>query len=352
MTGCRRQPGREGHRGSGPERVHAIEGADARAGGNTAILLDTQRASARDNRVIIPIVLIVVLLILGLLLRSILAPVLLVATVVLSFGAALGISALAFRYAARVRGSRSVTAAVRLRVPGCPGHRLQHLPDDPGARGGEAARHPAGRADRRRRDRRRDHLGRAGAGRDVRGARHMPLVAFAEIGIAVAIGVLLDTIIVRSVLVTALNLDIGRHMWWPSRLAAATASPCSARPNASSRRWSMTPESEEPWPVAHGSSDVRGGSAFARRQLEVGPDRAPDGLRALAGVEGLDHRPAVQVGEHLGLRPGPRVRRAQVLVHPGPELRQPHLVIVNWSGRWPQPPCCCAPLLGAAGRPC
>jgi RND superfamily putative drug exporter len=37
--------------------------------------------------------------------------------------------------------------------------------------------------------------------------------------VAVALGVLLDTIVVRSVLVTALTLDIGRHIWWPSALA-------------------------------------------------------------------------------------------------------------------------------------
>ena len=47
----------------------------------------------------------------------------------------------------------------------------------------------------------------------------LPLVAFAEIGFAVAFGVLLDTLIVRSVLVTALNLDIGTTMWWPSALS-------------------------------------------------------------------------------------------------------------------------------------
>jgi len=47
----------------------------------------------------------------------------------------------------------------------------------------------------------------------------MPLVGFAEIGFAVALGVLLDTLVVRSVLVTALNLDIGDRMWWPSKLS-------------------------------------------------------------------------------------------------------------------------------------
>jgi RND superfamily putative drug exporter len=46
----------------------------------------------------------------------------------------------------------------------------------------------------------------------------MPLITFAQMGIAVAVGVLLDTFIVRSILVTALSLDVGRWMWWPSKL--------------------------------------------------------------------------------------------------------------------------------------
>jgi RND superfamily putative drug exporter len=46
----------------------------------------------------------------------------------------------------------------------------------------------------------------------------LPMVFAAELGITVALGVLIDTLIVRSVLVTALTLDIGRWMWWPSAL--------------------------------------------------------------------------------------------------------------------------------------
>jgi RND superfamily putative drug exporter len=47
-----------------------------------------------------------------------------------------------------------------------------------------------------------------------------PLIALAEVGFLVAFGVLVDTTLVRSVLVPALALDIGRRLWWPSRLAA------------------------------------------------------------------------------------------------------------------------------------
>ena len=46
----------------------------------------------------------------------------------------------------------------------------------------------------------------------------LPLVFLAELGVAVALGVLLDTLVVRSVLVTALNLDLGGKIWWPSKL--------------------------------------------------------------------------------------------------------------------------------------
>jgi RND superfamily putative drug exporter len=58
----------------------------------------------------------------------------------------------------------------------------------------------------------------------------LPLVAFAEIGFAVAFGVLLDTLIVRSVLVTSLTLDIGRWMWWPGKLTRVRDEPAAAEP--------------------------------------------------------------------------------------------------------------------------
>ena len=72
-------------------------------------------------------------------------------------------------------------------------------------------------------DRRRDHLRRAWCWRRrSRCSASLPLVFLAELGVAVALGVMLDTMIVRSVLVTALNLDLGSKIWWPSKLDRGT----------------------------------------------------------------------------------------------------------------------------------
>ena len=63
----------------------------------------------------------------------------------------------------------------------------------------------------------------------------LPVVSFAEIGIAVALGVLLDTLVVRSVLVTSLTLDIGRRVWWPGRLWREDRDSKAAEPEADAK---------------------------------------------------------------------------------------------------------------------
>ena len=77
---------------------------------------------------------------------------------------------------------------------------------------------PVAGADRADGDRRGHHLGGPGAGGTFSVLGSLPVIFLAELGFAVAFGVLLDTLIVRSVLVTALNLDLGRWVWWPSEL--------------------------------------------------------------------------------------------------------------------------------------
>jgi putative drug exporter of the RND superfamily len=198
---------------------HALPGAGALVGGNTAINLDVQNASSHDRNVIIPLVLVVVLLILMLLLRAIVAPLILVATVVLSFGAALGLSALVFRNLFGYTGADNsfpLFVFVFLVALGIDYNiflmtRVREEAGKLGARQGALT-----------------GLATTGAVITSAGAvlagtfavlGTLPLTQLTEIGVAVALGVLLDTIIVRSVLVTALNLDLGRWMWWPSRLS-------------------------------------------------------------------------------------------------------------------------------------
>jgi len=203
--------------------IAAVPGADAIAGGDTATRVDTLRASSDDNKLIIPIILGVVLLILVLLLRALTAPLVLIGTVLLSFGAAIGLSALVFRNVLGFAGADSsfpLFVFVFLVALGIDYNiflmtRVHEEAKKVGTWRGSL-------------------VGLAATGGVITSAglvlagtfavlATMPIVAFAEIGFAVALGVLLDTLIVRSVLVTALNLDIGARMWWPSRLAREDA---------------------------------------------------------------------------------------------------------------------------------
>jgi RND superfamily putative drug exporter len=199
-------------------KVHAVPGADALVGGGAAITSDTEKASGHDTRTIIPIVLVVVLLVLMVLLRAIWSPLILIATVILSFGAALGLSALLFRHVFGFAGadqSLPLFVFVFLVALGIDYNifLMTRVREETPEHGTRRAALIA--------------LGATGgvitsAGIVLAGTfavlGTLPLVSFAEIGIAVALGVLLDTIIVRSVLVTAINLDVGSRIWWPSRL--------------------------------------------------------------------------------------------------------------------------------------
>jgi RND superfamily putative drug exporter len=200
--------------------AHRVDGADALVGGSTAIVLDTNTAARHDRNLVIPLVLLVVLVILGLLLRALVAPLVLIATVVLSFGGALGVSALVFDHLFGFRGgdtSMPLFVFVFLVALGIDYNifLMTRVREEAGALG----------------PRRGALAGLAATGGVITSAglvlagtfaalATLPMVATVEIGFAVAFGVLLDTLVVRSVLVTALNLDLGRWMWWPGRLAA------------------------------------------------------------------------------------------------------------------------------------
>ena len=200
------------------DNVHGVEGADALVGGWSAVYLDTKIAANRDNVVIIPIVLVMVLLILITLLRALASPLILLATVVLSFGAALGLSALIFEFVFGFEGSDPafpLFAFVFLVALGIDYNiflmtRVREETMHRGTRQGAlVALTSTGGV-----------ITSAGL---VLAATFLvlgtiPVVFLAELGVAVALGVMLDTMIVRSVLVTAINLDLGGKIWWPSKL--------------------------------------------------------------------------------------------------------------------------------------
>ena len=187
-------------------------------GGQSAIGYDVDQSSRRDNRVIIPIVLLLIAVILGFLLRSILAAALLLGTVVLSFAATLGVCALVFDHVFGFAGTDAafpLFAFIFLVALGIDYNiflmtRVREESLKIGTRAGiiKGLTVTGG------------VITSAGivlaATFGVLGI--LPLVFLAELGFAVAFGVLLDTIIVRSLLVPALVRVIGPKIWWPSKL--------------------------------------------------------------------------------------------------------------------------------------
>jgi putative drug exporter of the RND superfamily len=199
------------------QAVRAVPGADAKVGGFSAINLDVQETSQRDRTVIIPLVLIVVFVILALLLRSLVAPLLLVLTVLLSFFATLGVSGVVFTDVLGFAGADSafpLFSFVFLVALGVDYNifLMTRVKEEAAHRG-----HRAGTL-----------TGLAVTGGVITSAGVvlaatfssllvLPLVFLAEIAFAVAFGVLLDTLVVRSLLVPALTVDVGPAIWWPGK---------------------------------------------------------------------------------------------------------------------------------------
>lgn len=205
-------------------------------GGPSAANRDIATASARDRRVVIPLVLLVVTAVLGLLLRSLAAPVGLVLTVVLSFGSALGASVFAFEQLFGFDGLDSglVLLAFLFLVALGVDYNIFLVSR---ARE-EAVRHGTSQGILRSLAVTGGVITSAGI---VLAATFavlvtLPLVSLAQLGFAVAFGVLLDTLLVRSVLVPALTLIAGDRVWWPSRMSRPAASSASLEPETVAAR--------------------------------------------------------------------------------------------------------------------
>jgi len=200
-------------------------GPDVLVGGSTAINLDVRHASERDLRVIIPAILAVVFMVLMLLLRSLVAPLVLVVANVISFAATLGVAAIVFNHVLGFPGSDPGTplyAFVFLVALGIDYSiflmtRVREESRDRGTRPGIL-------------------VGLAVTGGVITSAgivlaatfsalSVIPILFLVQIAFIVAFGVLLDTLVVRSLLVPAFAHDIGGRIWWPSRLARQTPPP-------------------------------------------------------------------------------------------------------------------------------
>jgi RND superfamily putative drug exporter len=200
------------------DAVGAVPGAAAVVGGDTATRLDDKDAALRDAKVVIPIVLVIVFTVLVLLLRSFLAPVLLVATVLGTFFAALGASWWVFQHVLSYPALDNSVLLLSFLF-------LVALGVDYNIFLATRAREEALTSDTR--------SGMLAALRATGGVITsagillaavfavlgvLPLIALAQVGLIVCIGVLLDTLLVRTVLVPALAFVFGERFWWPAHV--------------------------------------------------------------------------------------------------------------------------------------
>lgn len=198
------------------ETVHIVD-SEAGVGGVAAVQLDTRVSAEHDRAVVIPAVLIVITIILMLLLRSILAPLLLLASTVLSFATILGIAALVFNNIFHFPGadpSVVLYAFIFLVALGIDYNiflmsRVREESLKHGTRKGVL-------------------IGLVTTGSVITSAgivlaatfaalAVIPILFLVQLAFIVALGVLIDTIVVRSLLVPALVYDIGSKIWWPSK---------------------------------------------------------------------------------------------------------------------------------------
>jgi RND superfamily putative drug exporter len=198
---------------------------DTLVGGTTAQDLDTQETAARDLAVIVPLVLLVITVVLALLLRAVLVPLLLVATVALSTAATVGLAALAFDHLFDFPGSDPQVLLIGFVF-------LVALGIDYNIFLMTRAREESMRHGTR------EGITRALAvtGGVITSAglvlaatfgalTVLPLVLLIQLGFLVGVGVLIDTFLVRSLLVPAAVHLLGDRIWWPSALARGATAP-------------------------------------------------------------------------------------------------------------------------------
>ncbi|WP_079085922.1 MMPL family transporter [Streptomyces silvensis] len=198
----------------------------AYVGGPSAEQLDLKDTNRRDMRVVVPIVLAAVLLILVVLLRALVAPLLLLLAVVAVWGASLGIAGLVFGPVFGFEGTDpglgllSFCFLVALGVDY--GIFLMHRMREECLAGAETG--PAALTALRTTG---GVIASAGLVLAATFAvlTNMPLVQLVELGFVIAVGVLLDTFLVRTYLVTSASLALGRKVWWPGPLSKAPALP-------------------------------------------------------------------------------------------------------------------------------